>query len=180
MRILKISASALVCVAGMLAFTQAQAAPERAGGPQTWIDRMCSPDAKGDKAAAFMEKRAQRLSTILQLNDTQKAALKDLEDTRAKERADFKTSICASKPDLSTFPSRLAFRQQMAQHRLDALKAETPKLTAFYNGLDDKQRAAFETIREGFMHGHGAMMGRGGPGGCHGGMSGANEPSNEE
>lgn len=174
MRILKISALALVCVAGGLALSQARAAPERTGGPQGWVDRMCSSEAKGDKFAAMREKRSERLSTILQLNDTQKATLKDLEDSRAKERADFKTSICANKPDLSTFTGRLAFRQQMLQRRLDALKAETPKLTAFYNGLDDKQKKAFETMREGMMHGRGPMMGRGGPGGggCRGGMGG--------
>jgi hypothetical protein len=64
----------------------------------------------------------------------------------------------------------------MLQNRLDALKAETPKLLAFYNGLDDKQKAAFDALRSGMgrrgpgMMGHGGMMGPGrqacsGPGG---------------
>jgi hypothetical protein len=176
MRILKISALALACAAGGLAFSQANAAPDAPKGPQAWVDRMCSADVKSDKIAAHMEKRAARIATILQLNDAQKATLKTLEDARAKERADFRTSICAKKPDLSTFPGRLAFREQMMQHRLDALKAETPKLIAFYNSLDDKQKAAFEEMRGsmmggGMMGGHGPMMGGGhrGPGGMMGG-----------
>jgi hypothetical protein len=178
MRILKISALALACAAGGLALSQAKAAPPDAmPGPQSRIDRMCSSDAKPDKMAGFMEKRVARLSTLLQLNDSQKAALKDLEDARAKGRSDFKTTICANKPDLSSFPNRLAFREQMMQRRLDAFKAETPKLIAFYNSLDDKQKAAFEAMRDGMMGGrHGAMMGRGpgGPGRGHGmgGMGG--------
>ena len=73
------------------------------------IDRMCSPESKGDKIAAFTEKRAARLATMLQLNDAQKASLKDLEDTRAKSRADFKASICAkkrlSRPSRTASPS---------------------------------------------------------------------------
>lgn len=176
MRILKISALALACVAGGLAVSQANAEPR---GPQARIDRMCSADNKGDRVAAFMEKRAARLATMLQLNDAQKASLKDLEDTRTKSRADFKASICAKKPDLSTFPNRLAFREQMMQNRLDALKAETPKLIAFYNSLDDKQKAAFEEMRGAMMRGHGGMMGGrgmkergpGGPGGADEGPS---------
>jgi LTXXQ motif family protein len=176
MQILKISALALACVAGGLAVSQANAEPR---GPQSMIDRMCSPDSKGDRMAAFMEKRSARLATMLQLNDAQKASLKDLEDTRAKSRADFKASICAKKPDLSTFPNRLAFREQMMQNRLDALKAETPKLIAFYNSLDDKQKAAFEEMRGAMMRGHGGMMGGrgmkergpGGPGGADDGPS---------
>jgi hypothetical protein len=167
MRILKISALALACAAGGLAISQANAAPDMPKGPQAWIERMCSADAKGDKLAAHMEKRAAHMATILQLNDAQKATLKDLDEARAKQRADFKASLCAKKPDLSTFPNRLAFREQMMQHRLDALKAETPKLIAFYNSLDDKQKAAFEEMRGAMMGGHGPMMGRG-PGGRHG------------
>ena len=61
--------------------------------------------------------------------------------------------------------------------RLDALKAETPKLVAFYNSLDDKQKAAFEEMRGAMMGGHHPMMGRdhrgmGGPGGGMGGDRG--------
>lgn len=169
MRILKISALALTLTAGGLAFSQAMAAPDMEKGPHPmgFIDRMCSADAgKGDKMAAFAERRATRLATILQLNDSQKALLKDLEDARAKSRADFRTDICAKKPDLSTFPARLAFREQMLQRRLDTLKAENPKLLAFYNSLDDKQKAAFEAIRgRGGMMRHGEHRGMGmGPG----------------
>jgi hypothetical protein len=174
MRILKISALALTLAAGGLAFSQAMAEPEKPHGPAAWIDHMCSGEAKDDKMAGFMEKRAEHIATILQLNDAQKATYKEVQDARAKERADFKASVCAKKPDLTSFPGRLAFREQMMQHRLDALKAETPKLLAFYNSLDDKQKAALETMREGMMHRFGEMWkhhgaGMDGPGG-HGMM----------
>jgi hypothetical protein len=177
MRMLKISALALACVAGGLAFSQANAAPDATKGPQGWIDRTCSADSKGaEKFTARVEKRSARLATMLQLTDAQKATLKDLEDVRAKQRADFKTALCAKKPDLTTFPGRLAFREQMMQNRLDALKAETPKLTAFYNSLDDKQKAAFEEMRGSMMGGRHPMMGRG-----HRGMGGqGGEDSGDE
>lgn len=181
MRILKFSALALTLAVSGLAFSHATAEPEKPHGPAAWIDRMCSGELKDDRMAGFMEKRAERMATILQLNDAQKAALKDVEDARAKERADFKASICAKKPDLGSFAGRLAFREQMLQHRLDALKAETPKLLAFYNGLDDKQKAALETMHEGMMHRLGHMWEHHGPGmmggpGGHGMMGDPGHP----
>ena len=173
MRILKISALAFACAVGGLTLSQANAEPQPARGPQSWIDRMCSNEPKGDRMAAFMEKRVERLSTILQLTDAQKATLKEMEDARAKQRADSRTALCANKPDLSTFPARLAFREQMMQRRLDGFKAMEPKILAFYNSLNDKQKAAFEQMREGMMMGMRERMMRhhGGPGGM-GGMGG--------
>jgi hypothetical protein len=164
MRILKISALALTLAAGSLAVSHAVADPDKPRGPGAWIDRMCSADAKDDRMGGFMEKRAERMATILQLNDAQKAALKEVGDVRAKDRADFKASVCAKRPDLTSFAGRLAFREQMLQHRLDGFKAEEPKLLAFYNSLDDKQKAALETMREGMMHRFGHMWKHRGPG----------------
>lgn len=152
MRLYKISALAAACVAGGLALAQAEPRPgEAPRGPQGGFERMCSADGQADRAKRAEEmsaRRVTRMATILQLNDAQKAALKDVEDFRAKQRADNRTALCAAKPDLSALPGRLAFREQAMQRRLDSFKAEEPKLLAFYNSLDAKQKAAFDALRE--------------------------------
>lgn len=152
MRNLKISALALACIAGGLALSQASAmAQPMTHEPEAMIDRPCSNQAKDGDYAAFREHRIHDIAAILQLNDAQKAALKELVEARAKERADLMTSLCASKSDLSSLPQRLAFHEQMMQSRLDAMKAEAAKLLAFYNNLDEKQKAAFEVARKGML-----------------------------
>lgn len=187
MRMLKISALAMACVAGGLALAQAQTRPEPPRGPQGFVDHMCAKDGEGDRAKRAEEssaRRVDRLATILQLNDSQKAALKDIEAARQKQRADNRAAICAQKPDLTALPGRLAFREQMLQRRLDAFKAEAPKLLAFYNSLDAKQKAAFDALRERGPHGgpHGGPDGRGPmPHGPQGGPEGGPEgPDGEE
>jgi DNA-binding MarR family transcriptional regulator len=95
----------------------------------------------------------------LKLTDSQKAAYKDLQDTRAKARADRIAAFCDSKPDLSSFEKRLAFRGGMLQRRLDMFKAVEPKLLAFDNSLDDKQKKQFVELRQNMMH---QMMEHGG------------------
>ena len=44
------------------------------------------------------------------------------------------------------------FGQSFLEARLEALKAENPKLIAFYNSLDDKQKKTFDAIRERTRH----------------------------
>jgi hypothetical protein len=86
-----------------------------------------------------------RLAKRLNMTDSQKAALKDLSDASASAAASAKTSLCADKPDLSTTPGRMAFAEKMAETRLASLKAVEPKFQAFYDGLDAKQKKAFDT-----------------------------------
>ena len=86
-----------------------------------------------------------RLARRLNLTDPQKAALKELTDASASAYASAKTSLCADKPDLSTTPGRMAFAQKVAETRLTNLKAVEPKLQAFYDSLDAKQKKAFDT-----------------------------------
>ena len=54
----------------------------------------------------------------------------------------------ANKPDLSSFEARLNFGQAFVEARLTALKAENPKLIAFYNSLDTRQKEKFDRFRE--------------------------------
>jgi hypothetical protein len=86
-----------------------------------------------------------RLAKRLDLNDSQKAALKDLTDASASAHASAKASLCADKPDLSTTPGRIGFAEKVAETRLSSLKAVEPKLQAFYDSLDAKQKKAFDT-----------------------------------
>ncbi len=58
------------------------------------------------------------------------------------------TRLCATKPDLSTFEGRLGFHQSFLEDRLEAVKAENPKLIAFYKSLDAEQKAKFYKFRE--------------------------------
>ena len=86
-----------------------------------------------------------RLARRLNLTDPQKAALKDLADASASADASAQTSLCADKPDFSTTPGRMAFAEKMAEAKLAGLKAVEPKLQAFYDSLDAKQKKAFDS-----------------------------------
>jgi len=147
MRILKISALLLAGSVGTLALASAHAESDEKRGLEARIERMCSHLSKSnDKFTEMQAKRAERIGEALNLTDAQKAGFKDLQAARAKARADQKAAICDSKPDVSTFPKKLAFREAQMQRRLDAFKATTPKLVAFYNSLDDGQKKKFEDM----------------------------------
>jgi hypothetical protein len=88
-----------------------------------------------------------RIAKRLNLTDPQKAALKDLADASASANTTAKMLLCADKPDLCTTPGRMAFAEKMAETRLAGLKAVNPKLQAFYDSLDEKQKKAFDTGR---------------------------------
>ncbi|WP_158554843.1 Spy/CpxP family protein refolding chaperone [Methylovirgula sp. 4M-Z18] len=111
------------------------------------IERLCSDQSQmrhdGAKEGSFIDK--------LSLTDAQKSLWKDLTDARQQTRADLKTSLCSQKPDLSTLTGRLDLREKMMEARLAAFKSTRPKLEAFYNSLDDKQKTAFDAMRD---HGH--------------------------
>jgi hypothetical protein len=162
---------ALVCMCGGLAFAQANAQPRSPepnekdmsmSSPQAmWLEDMCSENQRDSGLGDMMRDRTEHMSTMLELNPQQTAALKAVADTRMKGAKDFKASICAHKPDLSTFTGRLNFRVELMQHRLDAFKAEAGQLASFYNSLDAKQKAAFEEMGmdEDMRHERGGMEG---------------------
>ena len=126
-------------VLATVAFTQAPASardmPKHGG--EEMVEHMCA--AKGATPDDFPD----RVSKRLNLSDAQKAALTDLRDTHHKARTDAAAALCSPKPDLSTFSGRLAFHEKILESHLATMKATRPKLEAFYNGLDDKQKKAF-------------------------------------
>jgi hypothetical protein len=130
--------SATLIFSVLLAFATTQA---RAQG--TWLETRMIGAMCGSKATPAAN--TDRLARRLNLTDPQKAALKDLTDASTSADAAAKTSLCADKPDLSTAPGRLAFAEKTTDSRLAGLKAVEPKLQAFYDSLDAKQKKAFDT-----------------------------------
>ena len=117
------------------------ATPARAQG---WLETRLIRAICSSEASPVVD--ADRLARRLNLTDPQKAALKELTDASASAEASAKKSpLCTDKPDLSTTPGRIAFAEKMAEVRLAGLKAIDPKLQAFYDGLEEKQKKAFDT-----------------------------------
>jgi hypothetical protein len=137
-----ITVSALTVALALLGGPVASAFAAEAANSDLY-EQTCSDQQASARHAKFVEWMQERLL----LNETQTAAFKDFQDARAKSLADSKAKICVTKPDFSSFEARVTFGQTLMEARLDALKAENPKLIAFYNSLDDKQKAKFEEIR---------------------------------
>lgn len=134
-------------------FAFAQMAPDRMdhdgiamfGRGDAMLGRLCNPTTPPFPA----DKVAERLTELLKLTDAQKPALKDLEDSVAKAINDTK-SLCQEKPDMASLPGRAAFAAKRMSVMAAAITSVQPKLEAFYNTLDDKQKAEFNE-----MHGPG-------------------------
>jgi len=126
----------LICLAS-LAFATTPARAQSAWLERDMVMAVCSREAT--PAAG------ERLAGRLNLTDVQKSALRDMTDAFASANASAKKSLCTDKPDLSTTPGRMAFAERMAEVRLAGLKAIEPKLEAFYNTLDARQKRAFDT-----------------------------------
>lgn len=172
MRVFRIASLALACGLAAYALPPAQAGWDDPGSRH---ERFCSDEKFGDRFADMQKQRAERLAERLRLTDAQKAAFKDVQAVRAKSMADNRAAMCAANPANLTFEKRLEFRQARLQARLDALKAETPKLLAFYNSLDERQKGQFDEIsRHRGHHGPHGGMGDGmmGPGMMGGMMRG--------
>jgi len=108
------------------------------------LEHYCAPEhGKFEREGKLSEALVKHLN----LNDAQKAALKDFEDTRVKAIEKMKSGVCASRPDLTTFESHLKLHEKFLEDRLEVLREENPKLIAFYNSLDADQKAKFDAIR---------------------------------
>jgi 2-oxo-4-hydroxy-4-carboxy--5-ureidoimidazoline (OHCU) decarboxylase len=129
--------SAILIFLASLAFATTPARAQSAWLERDMVSAVCSREA----APAAGERLAGRLN----LTDVQKSALKDMTDAFASANASAKKSLCSDKPDLSTMPGQMAFAERMAEIRLAGLKAIEPKLQAFYDTLDARQKRAFNT-----------------------------------
>jgi|SRR5579863_763377 len=124
---------------------QSMAKPSSGGG---MLEHFCSTDS----AKAPEGRLAETLASRLVLNDAQKAAFKDWQDARHSARDNMKAAVCADKPDASTLEGRLELHQKFLQARLEAMEAENPKLLAFYNTLDAKQKAIVDGVHIHWRH----------------------------
>jgi hypothetical protein len=129
--------SAILILTAILVFAMT---PARAQG--TWLETKLISAVCNSKATPAAN--TDRLAKRLNLTESQKAALKDVAEASASADDAAKTSLCADKPDLSTTPGRMAFAEKMAETKLAGLKAVEPKLQAFYDSLDEKQKNAFD------------------------------------
>ncbi|MGB9117123.1 Spy/CpxP family protein refolding chaperone [Bradyrhizobium sp.] len=141
MKQVKISALILAFAAFAAASGQAQAA--QGDHHSALFEHLCSHQSNPSPH----HKLGERLADHLKLNDAQKAAYNEFKEARLKSLDDSKAKLCAKEPDLSSFEERLVFSQAFLEARLDALKAENPKLIAFYNSLDAKQKRKFDRFR---------------------------------
>jgi hypothetical protein len=140
----KLSISALV-----LAFAAFAPAIGPAQARTSEIEHVCAPRPnQAERQARF----ADRLAEHLHLTDAQKSSFKEFQEARAKAVADATAKLCASKPDVTTFEGRLTFHQTFLEDRLESVKAENPKLIAFYNSLDAEQKIKFDKFREHVAH----------------------------
>jgi Spy/CpxP family protein refolding chaperone len=137
----KPNVSTLIVAAAAFAVTLGPAAAQNGRAP---FERLCAERG----GPTHHPELADRLAEHLDLNDAQKAAFREFHEARRKSIEDTKATLCANKPDLSTFEARLVFGQTFLEARLNALKAENPKLIAFYNSLDARQKAKFDRFRE--------------------------------
>jgi Spy/CpxP family protein refolding chaperone len=129
--------SAILIFLASLAFATTPARAQSAWLERDMVSAVCSREA-GPAAG-------ERLASRLSLTDVQKSALKDMTDAFASANASAMKSLCTDKPDLSTTPGRMAFAEKKAEIRLAGLKAIEPKLQAFYDTLDARQKRAFDT-----------------------------------
>lgn len=137
------SVSAIVIASAILAAGFGPARAAKDGDHGSVYDRICAAPTEH----SHHHKLGERLAKHLNLTDAQKAAYKEFVDARTKAVDDMKTTLCATKPDLSTYDSRLTFHQNMLEARLAALKEENPKLLAFYKSLDADQKEKFDQFR---------------------------------
>jgi hypothetical protein len=138
----KLNVLVLIVACAAFAPPLAQAQPMQ-NANTALFDRLCADHGESSRHARFVDWLAHRL----ELNDAQKASFKEFQDARTQSLSDSKAKLCASKPDLSSFEGQLVFGQAFLEARLDAVKAENPKLIAFYNSLDERQKRIFDEIR---------------------------------
>jgi len=139
----KLNFSILMVATAALAVAAGPAAAQD-GSRHAPFERLCAERG----GPSHHPEMADRLADYLNLTDAQKAAFKEFHEARKKSIEESKAALCANKPDLSSFEARLMFGQSFLQARLAALKAENPKLIAFYNSLDAHQKEKFDRFRE--------------------------------
>jgi hypothetical protein len=140
----KLNVMTVILVSAAFGATLGQAKAAQYGPRRAPFERLCAEQG----GPSHHPELADRLAEDLDLNDAQKAAFKEFHDARRKSIEESKATLCANKPDLSSFEARLVFGQTFLEARLTALKTENPKLIAFYDSLDARQKEKFDRFRD--------------------------------
>ena len=143
-----ISACALAVPLAIAAPAMAQPGPGGGGGgPGLGQGMMMGPGMMGSGGLGFMcnprsaglaEWRMKRIETVIQPNDSQRAALADLRAASSKA-AEAIAATCA-KPVPDTSAERLALMEQRLETMLTAVKTVRPAFDKLYSLLNDEQR----------------------------------------
>lgn len=139
----KTKLSTLIMAVTFLGASAWQAHAAQDGHHNALFERLCSKQ----NSETSHRKIGERLIAHLNLTAAQQTAYSDFQESRLKSVNDAKVKLCAKEPDLSSFEERLNFSQSFMEARLEAMRAENPKLIAFYNTLDDKQKRKFDDFR---------------------------------
>jgi LTXXQ motif family protein len=143
----KTKLSALIVAVTLLGTASWQAKAAQDGHHSALFEQLCSKDNNEVRH----RKIGERLAAHLKLTSAQQTAYDDFQQARLKSVDDAKSKLCAKEPDLTSFEERLVFSQSFMEARLEAMRAENPKLIAFYNSLDDKQKRKFDDFRSNMM-----------------------------
>jgi hypothetical protein len=143
---------ATVTIGATVAISPARAQPGQAG-PGWGPGMMMGPGMMGrggfgflcnPRMAGFAEWRLREIEGAVKPNETQKAALDELKSASAKA-AEIITKDCPT-----SIPVKPTERLELAEKRLDtmlqAIKVVRPAFQAFYDALDDKQKASLDAV----------------------------------
>jgi LTXXQ motif family protein len=140
----KLNVTTLILVSAAFGASLGQATAAQYGFRKAPFENLCAERG----GPSHHPELADRLAEYLDLNDAQKVTFKEFHEARRKSIEESKATLCANKPDLSSFEARLVFGQTFIEARLTALKIENPKLIAFYDSLDARQKEKFDRFRE--------------------------------
>ena len=106
---------------------------------------LAATDVCSAQAAGLTDWPVEQIAQTVQVNDSQRAALDGLKGPRRQKR-----SISCNPPARSELPStptgRLAAMGQRLDAMLQAVQIIRPALDAFYQSLDDEQKARFNAL----------------------------------
>jgi hypothetical protein len=119
----------------------AYAAPPALRATSAGVQELCTQPGTGITSWPFAE-----IERKVGLNAEQKQLLDDVRDAANKAAAVFKASCPSQRAFPLTPPGRLRTMMARLQATLEAVQTVRPPLEAFYNSLNDEQKARFNEI----------------------------------
>ena len=117
---------------------------QSSGGARTVGARTVGAELCSGQTAGLTDWPIERIAQTIQPDDAQRAALDQLRDATAKALDILKASCPTELP--STPTGRIAAMQQRLEAMLQAVRTVRPALEAFYQSLNDEQKARFNAL----------------------------------